>query len=348
MKDLIINGTGDSRFMRSNIPPDTTLPQLIALLNSGLFPFDLNGLNPEGISQLGSALAKATLLDDPVSLAIMGTAGDYTVSQALARANNANRAYGICSTAASTAAKEVTVDNPLWTRQVGAVVTVYHTYAVPANATLNVSTKGAGQIWIGNARITAGVIPAASLATYIWDGTYWRVVAVDRASMGKGIKMQVFPNAGTFTFTAPISGGYMVEVQGAGGAHVQYPTGGGGGYSLALVTLTVGQAITVTVGAEATSATAAGGTSSFGSYATATGGLNTAGGTATGGIINLPGGPGGNGNQTYAPGAGAMFGSGGGAFSSSGNNAPSWPGRGGYAGTGMSAMPGMVKITWIE
>lgn len=64
MENLVPLGTGNSRFMKSNIQASTTLAQLIQMLNNGTFPYDIGPLNPAGISQQGTPLNKATLLKD--------------------------------------------------------------------------------------------------------------------------------------------------------------------------------------------------------------------------------------------------------------------------------------------
>lgn len=62
MENLVPLGTGNSRFMKSNISPNTTLAQLIQMLNNGTFPYDIGPINPAGISQQGTPLNKDTLL----------------------------------------------------------------------------------------------------------------------------------------------------------------------------------------------------------------------------------------------------------------------------------------------
>lgn len=66
MNDLIPLGTGNSRFLKSSIPENITFAQLVQLLRGGTFPVDFNGLNPEGISQMGSAYSKGNVLPDDV------------------------------------------------------------------------------------------------------------------------------------------------------------------------------------------------------------------------------------------------------------------------------------------
>lgn len=67
MQDLVALGTGNSRLMKSNISPSTTLSELISMLNNGTFPYDIGPLNAAGISQQGTPLNKSTLLTDAVA-----------------------------------------------------------------------------------------------------------------------------------------------------------------------------------------------------------------------------------------------------------------------------------------
>ena len=87
--------------------------------------------------------------------------------------------YAQCSTAAATLAKEATISNYALTT--GGIVSIRFTKAVPANATLNISDKGAKAIYYKNAAITDGVINAGDIATFIYS-TYYRLISVDRAA----------------------------------------------------------------------------------------------------------------------------------------------------------------------
>lgn len=85
--------------------------------------------------------------------------------------------YGTCSTAESTAAKVVTLSSYALVK--GGIVAVKFTNGVPANATMNVNSKGAKEMWYKGAKITAGVIKAGDLATFIYDGTRYQMISLD-------------------------------------------------------------------------------------------------------------------------------------------------------------------------
>lgn len=75
MKDSVIKGTGNSRYLKSSLEGITTWEQFRAALAAGTFPVDLNGINPEGFQQLGDPLIKATLLKDSTA-ALLGLGTD--------------------------------------------------------------------------------------------------------------------------------------------------------------------------------------------------------------------------------------------------------------------------------
>lgn len=86
--------------------------------------------------------------------------------------------YGTCETAEATAAKVVTLSN--YAIKTGGQVSVKFTYAVPASATMNINSRGAKNIYYKGAAITAGVIKAGDIATFIYDGTQYQLTAIDR------------------------------------------------------------------------------------------------------------------------------------------------------------------------
>lgn len=86
--------------------------------------------------------------------------------------------YGTCSTAEATVAKVVTLASYALT--VGGIVAVQFTYAVPASSTMNINSKGAKSIYHKGSAITAGVIKAGDTATFIYDGTQYHLISIDR------------------------------------------------------------------------------------------------------------------------------------------------------------------------
>ena len=86
-------------------------------------------------------------------------------------------AYGTCSTAASTAAKTATITGYQLVKN--SYVAIRFTNAVPASSTLNINSLGAKAIYHNNAAITEGVINAGYTALFIYDGSYYRLLAAD-------------------------------------------------------------------------------------------------------------------------------------------------------------------------
>lgn len=86
--------------------------------------------------------------------------------------------YGTCSTAATTTAKVATLFD--YNLLVGGYVSIKFTYAVPANATLNINEKGAKNIFYKGSKITENVIKANDLVTFIFDGSQYVITSIDR------------------------------------------------------------------------------------------------------------------------------------------------------------------------
>lgn len=86
--------------------------------------------------------------------------------------------YGTCSTAAATAAKVVSLSG--YALVVGGYVSVKFTYDVPANATLNINSKGAKAVYYKGAAIKAGTIKAGDIATFIYVNSQYHLVNIDK------------------------------------------------------------------------------------------------------------------------------------------------------------------------
>lgn len=81
--------------------------------------------------------------------------------------------YAVCSTAAATVAKTVTINGFDLSKCVGVPIAIKFQYDVPANATLDISGKGAKAIYHNNAAIKAGVIKANNVVMLVYDGTHY-------------------------------------------------------------------------------------------------------------------------------------------------------------------------------
>lgn len=88
--------------------------------------------------------------------------------------------YGSCSTAAATTAKTASITN--YKLKVGGIASIRFTNEVPASATLNINSTGAKSIYYNNAAITADVIKAGDTATFMYDGTYYRLISIDKTA----------------------------------------------------------------------------------------------------------------------------------------------------------------------
>lgn len=86
--------------------------------------------------------------------------------------------YATCSTAEATTAKVGTLSG--YTLTLGGIVAVKFTYGVPASATLNINSKGAKKIFYRGSDITSGIIKAGDVATFIYDGTQYQLLSIDR------------------------------------------------------------------------------------------------------------------------------------------------------------------------
>lgn len=70
MKDSILKGAGNSRFLKSAVPAGTSWADALAMLQAGTFPIDFNGINAEGFQQVGTPLNKSNLLKDATAAQI--------------------------------------------------------------------------------------------------------------------------------------------------------------------------------------------------------------------------------------------------------------------------------------
>jgi len=86
--------------------------------------------------------------------------------------------YGTCSTAYINTAKEATLSNFVLTKN--GIISITFDNSVPANSTLNVNSTGAKAIHHKCAALASNVIFGGDTVTFIYDGTYFNLIAIDR------------------------------------------------------------------------------------------------------------------------------------------------------------------------
>lgn len=204
------------------------------------------------------------------------------------------------------------------------------------------------------------------------DGSNQSSKIVKPKDIGRLISIKSYTSAGSFTWTKPIDcTSILVKVVGGGGGGSGYcESGGAGGFSEKMIDVTAVSTVTVTVGGggalAAYSSGNAGGTSSFGTYCSASGGFGSNrnythtggyGGVGSGGDINLYGGQGTGHNNSTSHGqcsrGGESYWGSGNSVNRNGNPSsvgPAAPGTGGAGGVtdtgqvGTAGMPGSVMI----
>lgn len=92
-----------------------------------------------------------------------------------------NSFYGTCATATATTSKTSSITGYRLIK--GDIVTIKFTYAVPANSTLNISSKGAKNIRWKSSNIVADIIKAGDIATFIYDGSYYELLSISKNCM---------------------------------------------------------------------------------------------------------------------------------------------------------------------
>lgn len=93
---------------------------------------------------------------------------------------NAGFGQGYMTQTNASASASVTATLTSYTIANGGIVVVKFNYDVPANATLNISSKGAKALYFRGSPITAGVIKAGDTATFITFTNYYHLISNDR------------------------------------------------------------------------------------------------------------------------------------------------------------------------
>lgn len=164
---------------------------MIALMfnasNAANATLNVNSLGAKPIYRKGAAVTASTCPANAVIVLVYDTTQVTTGAWHCVYSYDANTTYTnvklghgyvTCSTAEATVAKVGTLSS--YTLTTGGIVAVKFTYAVPASATLNINSKGAKAIYHRGAAITSGVIKAGDLATFMYNGTQYHLLTVDR------------------------------------------------------------------------------------------------------------------------------------------------------------------------
>ena len=119
-----------------------------------------------------------------VGRTVNGSTKKYADEKARAELNkifadlaNAGLGYGTCSTAATTAAKTVSISDFILLKN-GIVSVLFTTANSAAGATLNVNSTGAKPIFANGAAVQPGLIKAQTVVQLQYDGTNWNIVGM--------------------------------------------------------------------------------------------------------------------------------------------------------------------------
>jgi hypothetical protein len=211
-----------------------------------------------------------------------------------------------------------------------------------------------------NVRTAPGTVSSGTSGQFLTSGGPGAGVSWTTAAAGGFSNMTVFTSPGTFTTPATTTKIKVTVVGGGGGGGG--PTiaarggGGGGGAAIYVGPVTASTGYAVTVGGAGAIQSGSGGTSSFASLASATGGASGgaptiqtggAGGSGSAGTLQFAGGGGGAGegaNNAGGAGGPSYLGGGGAA---PGNVTPGNPGRN-YGGGGSAGAVGAAGVVVVE
>lgn len=93
--------------------------------------------------------------------------------------------YGTCSTAAGTAAKAVTLSSYTLVKN-GFVAVKFDNAVTSSSSTMNINSKGAKAIYYNGAALGTNVILAGDVCLFVYDGSYYHLLTIDRAYNGSG------------------------------------------------------------------------------------------------------------------------------------------------------------------
>lgn len=93
--------------------------------------------------------------------------------------------YGTCTTASNTTAKTATLASGKYKLVVNGIVSIRFTNDVVANSTLSINSQTAKPIYYRNSAIVSNIIHAGDIATFIYNGTSYILIAIDSAEVNQ-------------------------------------------------------------------------------------------------------------------------------------------------------------------
>ena len=106
--------------------------------------------------------------------------------------------YGTCSTAAATTEKSVVLSN--YEKELGGLIVVKFDNAVPANATLNINSKGANVIYYTGSPITDNIIKAGDKALFMYTtSTNYTLITTGRLARESVVGLSISGTTITIT-----------------------------------------------------------------------------------------------------------------------------------------------------
>jgi hypothetical protein len=202
-----------------------------------------------------------------------------------------------------------------------------------------------------NVRTAPGTVSSGTSGQFLTSGGPGAGVSWTTAAAGGFSNMQVFTSPGTFTTPSTTTKIKVTVVGGGagGGPASTSPGGGGGGAAIYVGPVTASTPYAVTVGA-AGALNTAGGTSSFGPLASATGGSNSpsTGGAGSAGTLLVRGGSGSPGFSQAVPGSTINVSGIGGPSILGGGGVGGGPTGGNYGGGGAGGGAGAGGVVVVE
>lgn len=263
--EVLFSGTADNSTRTEGARKTSTLtynPSTKALSTGGT----VNGYSLAAASAKGvdtSIAAASTSANLPTSAAVASfvegkgyVTSHQTIKQDGVTGATVNR-YGVCGTAAATAAKTASVTNGTFSLEAGARVTVKFTYAnTAASPTLNVNSTGAKNIFHRGAQITSGANKELlrGVVDFIYDGTQWHLIG----DTYYGVSTTAVDDITGWTTNVPTAVTKKTVVTGGSKTNIPNVTGVGSAPSLSYTARTVGSASNWSAGTAASASYADG------------------------------------------------------------------------------------------